>query len=104
MRIKHIYFVVLMFNRIKTNILCLLSCTDATPDEKTALFLRKIEQCCYLFDFSDPMSDLRAKEIKRAALNEILDYVSNYKGVISEPIYPEVVRMVSTGNRQEVVN
>ncbi len=48
------------------------------------------------------MSDLRAKEIKRAALNEVLDYVSNYKGVLSEPIYPEVVRMVSTGSRQEV--
>ncbi len=41
------------------------------------------------------MSDLRAKEIKRAALNEVLDYVSNYKGVLSEPVYPEVVRMVS---------
>ncbi|XP_064402528.1 serine/threonine-protein phosphatase 2A 56 kDa regulatory subunit epsilon isoform-like [Halichondria panicea] len=66
---------------------------DASPEERTALFIRKIEQCCYIFDFSDPMSDLRAKEIKRAALNEVLDYVSNYKGVLSEPIYPEVVRM-----------
>ncbi len=54
------------------------------------------------------MSDLRAKEIKRAALNEVLDYVSNYKGVLSEPVYPEVVRMVSyTGThlyRQEVTH
>ena len=56
--------------------------------------LQKITQCCYVFDFSDPMADLRAKEIKRAALNEILDYITNYKEVLSEPLYPEIVRMV----------
>ena len=40
------------------------------------------------------MSDLKAKEIKRAALNEILDYISSFKGALSEPVYPEIVRMV----------
>lgn len=45
------------------------------------------------------MSDLRAKEIKRAALNEVLDYISNYKGVLSEPVYPEIVRMVRERER-----
>lgn len=68
--------------------------TDTSPEERTQLFIRKIEQCCYIFDFADPMTDLRAKEIKRAALNEVLDYMSSYKGVLSEPVYPEVVRMV----------
>lgn len=67
---------------------------DTPPDERTDLFVRKIEQCCYLFDFAQPMSDLRAKEIKRAALNECLDYISNYKGVLSEPVYPPLIRMV----------
>jgi len=41
------------------------------------------------------MSDLKAKEIKRSALNEILDYISNNRGILTEQIYPEVVRMVS---------
>ena len=41
------------------------------------------------------MSDVKAKEIKRAALNEILDYVSSSRGALSEPVYPEIVRMVS---------
>ena len=40
------------------------------------------------------MSDVKAKEIKRAALNEILDYVSSSKGALSDPVYPEIVRMV----------
>ena len=57
--------------------------------------IQKIKQCCFLFDFSDPMADLRAKEIKRAALNELLDFITNCRGVITEPIYPEVVRLVS---------
>ena len=35
--------------------------------------------------------DLRAKEIKRAALNEILDYITNYRHIITEPIYPEII-------------
>ena len=75
--------------------LCLYACaTDASPEERTTLFLRKIDQCCYIFEFSDPMVDIRAKEIKRAALNEILDFISSCKGVLTEPVYPEVVRMV----------
>ena len=69
--------------------------SDTSPEERTALFIRKLEQCCYIFDFADPMSDVKAKEIKRAALNEILDYISNARSVLSEPVYPEIVRMVS---------
>ena len=68
--------------------------SDAPAEERTVLFLRKIEQCCYIFEFADPMVDIHAKEIKRAALNEILDYISSYKGVLTDPVYPEVVRLV----------
>lgn len=69
---------------------------DSPTEDQTSLFLRKIEQCCYIFEFSDPLIDLRAKEIKRAALNEILDFITSYKGVLTEPIYPELVKMVRT--------
>lgn len=69
---------------------------DSTQENREQLLLNKIQQCCYLFDFTDPMADLRAKEIKRAALNEILDYITNYRGVITEPLYPEIVKMVDT--------
>ena len=75
-------------------ILYLLS--DAPPNEREQLFLQKIEQCCILFDFAmDPLSDLKYKEVKRAALNEIVDFITHNKGVITEPIYPEVTRMVN---------
>ena len=43
----------------------------------------------------DPLSDLKFKEVKRAALNEIVDFITHNKGVITDPIYLEVARMVN---------
>lgn len=42
----------------------------------------------------DPVSDLREKEIKRATLNELVDYISAGRGVLSEAVYPEIIKMV----------
>ncbi|XP_013069182.1 serine/threonine-protein phosphatase 2A 56 kDa regulatory subunit gamma isoform-like isoform X5 [Biomphalaria glabrata] len=73
---------------------------DATPAEREELFIQKIRQCCVLFDFvQDPLSDLKWKEVKRAALNEMVEYVTQNRGVITEAIYPEAIHMVSfSGN------
>ncbi len=50
-----------------------------------------------IFDFNlDPLSDLKYKEIKRAALNELVEYITTQRGVITESIYPEVVNLVSS--------
>lgn len=69
---------------------------DAGANERESLFIQKLQQCCTLFDFVvDPLSDLKWKEVKRAALNEIVDYVTHNQGVVSEVIYPEAVCMVS---------
>ncbi|KAI1300652.1 Serine/threonine-protein phosphatase 2A 56 kDa regulatory subunit gamma isoform [Mortierella claussenii] len=64
--------------------------------DRQQLFLRKIGQCSVVFDFNDASSELKGKEIKRQALTEILDYISNNRGVITEPVYPEVVNMFAT--------
>ncbi|KAK5808809.1 phosphatase 2A regulatory B subunit-domain-containing protein [Linnemannia elongata] len=64
--------------------------------DRQELFLRKIGQCAVVFDFNDASSELKGKEIKRQALTEILDYITNNRGVITEPIYPEVVNMFAT--------
>lgn len=69
---------------------------DATPAEREELFIQKIRQCCVLFDFvQDPLSDLKWKEVKRAALNEMVEYVTQNRGVITEAIYPEAIHMFS---------
>jgi len=56
--------------------------------------LKKVQQTCVVFDFNDALSDLKGKEIKRQALNELVEYVSTNRGVITEAIYPEVTKMV----------
>ncbi|KAK7868246.1 hypothetical protein R5R35_000645 [Gryllus longicercus] len=67
---------------------------DATSNEREELFIQKIHQCCVLFDFvADPLSDLKWKEVKRAALHEMVEFVTTQRGVITEAIYPEAVTM-----------
>ncbi|KAJ8309430.1 hypothetical protein KUTeg_014304 [Tegillarca granosa] len=67
---------------------------DATPAEREELFTQKIRQCCVLFDFvQDPLSDLKWKEVKRAALNEMVEFVTQNRGVITDAIYPEAIHM-----------
>uniref|UniRef100_A0A8C5NCB1 Serine/threonine protein phosphatase 2A regulatory subunit n=1 Tax=Gouania willdenowi TaxID=441366 RepID=A0A8C5NCB1_GOUWI len=67
---------------------------DVPLAEQEKLFIQKLRQCCVLFDFvSDPLSDLKWKEVKRAALSEMVEYITHNRNVVTEPIYPEVVHM-----------
>jgi serine/threonine-protein phosphatase 2A regulatory subunit B' len=69
---------------------------DATPAEREKLFIDKIQQCCTIFDFAaDPLSDLKWKEVKRQALNEMVEYITTNRGVITEPVYEEIIKMFS---------
>ncbi|CAG5126846.1 unnamed protein product, partial [Candidula unifasciata] len=69
---------------------------DAAPAEREELFIQKIRQCCVLFDFvQDPLSDLKWKEVKRAALNEMVEYMTLNRGVVTEAVYPEAIYMFS---------
>ncbi|XP_030576852.1 serine/threonine-protein phosphatase 2A 56 kDa regulatory subunit alpha isoform isoform X2 [Archocentrus centrarchus] len=69
---------------------------DAPSTEQQELFTQKLQQCCMLFDFLDSVTDLKSKEIKRATLNELVDYVSTNRGVLVESAYPEITNMIST--------
>ncbi|KAL4721093.1 hypothetical protein ACJJTC_009254 [Scirpophaga incertulas] len=64
--------------------------------EQEELFIRKLRQCCVAFDFMDPVADLKGKEIKRATLSELVEYITGGRGVLTEPVYPEIIKMVLT--------
>ncbi|GAA5812827.1 Serine/threonine-protein phosphatase 2A 56 kDa regulatory subunit gamma isoform [Mucor flavus] len=66
---------------------------DVPQSKRQELFVIKLIQCQVLFDFNDPSSDLRNKEIKRQELQEMLEYVATSRGAISDMIYPDVIRM-----------
>ena len=68
---------------------------DVPSSEQEELFIRKLRQCCVAFDFMDPVADLKGKEIKRATLNEIVDYITAGRGVLTEAVYGDIIRMVS---------
>lgn len=68
--------------------------TDVPSGEQEELFIRKLRQCCVAFDFMDPVADLKGKEIKRATLNELVEYITGGRGVLTEPVYPEIIKMV----------
>jgi serine/threonine-protein phosphatase 2A regulatory subunit B' len=48
-----------------------------------------------VFDFNDASSELKGKQVKAQTLHEMLEYITQQRGVITESIYPEVVGMVS---------
>ncbi|KAL1501026.1 hypothetical protein ABEB36_006431 [Hypothenemus hampei] len=83
------------FNITKNRELEPLPTLKETPlAEREELFIKKLRQCCVLFDFaSDPLSDLKWKEVKRTALTEMVDYITHNRGVITENVYPEAVNM-----------
>lgn len=70
---------------------------DVPAPEQPELFLKKLQQCCTVFDFMDTLSDLKMKEYKRSTLNELVDYVTVSRGYLTEQAYPEVVKMVRGG-------
>eukprot|EP00003_Mantamonas_plastica_P030271 TRINITY_DN742_c0_g1_i6.p1 TRINITY_DN742_c0_g1~~TRINITY_DN742_c0_g1_i6.p1 ORF type:complete len:342 (-),score=86.87 TRINITY_DN742_c0_g1_i6:23-1048(-) len=69
------------------------SFNDVKEDEKKALFIGKLEQCCILFDFTvdtDPIG----KEIKREMLQELIDFVREQTEPASDKVLKYFVKMI----------
>ncbi|XP_047330947.1 serine/threonine protein phosphatase 2A 57 kDa regulatory subunit B' beta isoform-like [Impatiens glandulifera] len=68
---------------------------DVPMSERNNLFLRKLQICCFQFDFTDPSKMVREKEVKRQTLAEIVDFIQSGSGRISESNQEEMVNMIS---------
>ncbi|KAJ6725751.1 SERINE/THREONINE PROTEIN PHOSPHATASE 2A PP2A REGULATORY SUBUNIT B [Salix purpurea] len=68
---------------------------DVPSSEKQNLFIRKLNLCCVVFDFTEPMKNLKEKEIKRQTLQDLVEYVTSVSGKFSETAMQEVMKMVS---------
>ncbi|EIM90124.1 protein phosphatase 2A regulatory B subunit [Stereum hirsutum FP-91666 SS1] len=69
---------------------------ETPPAERPQLFIKKLNQCHVLFDFNDASSELKGKQIKAQTLHEMLEYITTQRSVITENVYPEVVKMFAT--------
>ncbi|KAG6785220.1 hypothetical protein POTOM_010950 [Populus tomentosa] len=68
---------------------------DVPNSEKHNLFMKKLNMCCVVFDFSDPSKNLKEKDIKRQTLHELLDYISTVTSKFNEIAMQEITRMVA---------
>lgn len=69
---------------------------EVPVSERQNLFLRKLQICCFQFDFDDSLKMVREKEIKRQCLGELVDFVqSGGQGKITESNQEEMIRMIS---------
>ncbi|KAG5584252.1 hypothetical protein H5410_044686 [Solanum commersonii] len=68
---------------------------DVPMAERQSFFLRKLQVCCYQFDFNDTMKMVREKEIKRQTLAELVDCVQSNSLKISEINQEEMLKMIS---------
>ena len=48
--------------------------------------MKKLQICTFIFDFTDPTIDAREKEIKRATLQELVDYINTGNGKFTEVV------------------
>ncbi|CAH2054293.1 unnamed protein product [Thlaspi arvense] len=68
---------------------------DVPVSERQTLFLRKLQNCCFQFDFTDTIKNAREKEIKRQTLLELVDFIQSGSSKISESCQEEMIKMVS---------
>ncbi|KAH7533106.1 hypothetical protein FEM48_Zijuj04G0095000 [Ziziphus jujuba var. spinosa] len=68
---------------------------DVPSAEKQNLFLKKLNMCCVVFDFSDPLKNLKEKDIKRQTLFELVDYILSVNSKFNEVTMHEITKMVA---------
>lgn len=73
----------------------LASFRDVPNSEKQILFIRKLNLCCLVFDFTDSTKNIKEKEIKKQTLLELVEYVTSANGKFTEIVMQEAIKMVS---------
>ncbi|PIN24454.1 Serine/threonine protein phosphatase 2A, regulatory subunit [Handroanthus impetiginosus] len=68
---------------------------DVPMSDRHNLFIRKLQICCILFDFTDTMKSIREKEIKRQTLAELVDLVQSGSCKMNEIMQEELIKMIS---------
>ncbi|XP_010556177.1 PREDICTED: serine/threonine protein phosphatase 2A 57 kDa regulatory subunit B' theta isoform-like [Tarenaya hassleriana] len=68
---------------------------DVPTSERPNLFIRKLNLCSVVFDFTDPTKNGKEKDMKRQTLLELVDYVTSANGKFSETVMQSAARMVS---------
>ncbi|KAI3457354.1 hypothetical protein Pfo_014017 [Paulownia fortunei] len=71
------------------------SLRDVPSSERQNLFIRKLNMCSIVFDFTDPTMNLNEKDVKRRMLLELVDYLSSVNSKFSEVTMQGMTKMLS---------
>ncbi|KAE8734591.1 Serine/threonine protein phosphatase 2A 59 kDa regulatory subunit B' zeta isoform [Hibiscus syriacus] len=82
-------------NMVAASFEALPSFRDVPNSDKQNLFIRKLNLCCIVFDFTDPAENLKEKDLKRQTLLELVDYIASTNGKFQEIVMQDIVKMVS---------
>ncbi|XP_076896370.1 serine/threonine protein phosphatase 2A 59 kDa regulatory subunit B' gamma isoform-like [Bidens hawaiensis] len=69
---------------------------DVPAAEKHNLFIKKLNMCCVVFDFTDPSKSLKEKDVKRQTLLELVDYVASVPSKFNEATMQEIAEMITS--------
>lgn len=68
---------------------------DVPVADRHVLFLKKLQICSYMFDFTDTLKNAMEKEIKRQNLLELVDLVQSGSSKMNEIMQGEMIKMIS---------
>ncbi|BBN00457.1 serine/threonine-protein phosphatase 2A regulatory subunit B' [Marchantia polymorpha subsp. ruderalis] len=69
---------------------------DLPSADRQNLFIKKLNLCCYTFDFTDPTKNVKEKETKRQTLLELVEYVTSGTGKFTEAVFEDITKMLVT--------
>eukprot|EP00249_Psilotum_nudum_P022909 c28688_g1_i1 orf=448-2013(-) len=69
---------------------------DVQVSDRQNLFIKKLNLCSVVFDFTNPTKNVREKEIKRQTLLELVDYVTSGTSKFTESVLEDCFKMTST--------
>ncbi|MBA0580843.1 hypothetical protein Gorai_023044, partial [Gossypium raimondii] len=67
---------------------------DVPVSDRQNLFMRKLQICCFQFDFCDTLKSAREKEIKRQTLLELVNLIQSGSSKIMERCQEEMIKMI----------
>lgn len=70
------------------------SLREVPSSERQNLFIKKLNLCSVVFDFTDPALNLNDKDAKRRMLLELVDYLSLVNSKFSDVVMQEITKML----------
>ncbi|KAL7583067.1 serine/threonine protein phosphatase 2A 57 kDa regulatory subunit B' beta isoform [Lactuca sativa] len=68
---------------------------DVPVADRHVLFLKKLQICSYIFDFTDTLKNTMEKEIKKQNLLELVELVQSGSSKMNEIMQGEMIKMIS---------